>query len=189
MRVPRPLSAPVGAAADGVYPLTVFYDGQCPICLAEMTNLMLRNTAGLMRFEDVSRPGFSSFPPGADMPALMALLHVQCADGRVVKGAEALRLVYAGARLRGLAWLMSAPGLRQLADWSYPILARNRYRIPKSVARLLFETSLRRAAERRAGASACHSGQCELPAHRPQQQPQSQPQPQPQPQHLNAPQE
>lgn len=153
-----------GLSASGVYPITIYFDGQCPICLAEMTNLKLRNTAGLLQFEDVSRPGFTTFPPGTDMTALMALLHVQCADGRVVRGADALRLVYAGAKLRGLAWLMNAPGLRQLADWAYPIFARNRYRIPRPVARLMFETSLRRAAERRAGASACQDGACDVSA-------------------------
>ncbi|WAC71305.1 DUF393 domain-containing protein [Roseateles sp. SL47] len=151
-------------AGAAVYPLTVYFDGGCPICLAEMTNLQLRNTAGLLRFEDVSRPDFRDYPAGTDLPDLMTLLHVKCADGRVIRGAPALRLLYAGAQMRGMARLMNAPGLRQLADWAYPILARNRYRIPRPVAQLLFETSLRRAAERRAGASACQSGSCEIPA-------------------------
>lgn len=159
-----PRSAGVGAGAGeafpGVYPLTIYFDGACPLCLAEMTNLQLRNVAGLLRFEDASRPDFKNYPPGTDRPALMALLHVQCADGRVLRGAEAFRLIYAGAQLRGLAWLISAPGLRQLVDWVYPFVARNRYRIPRSVAHLVLETALRRAAERRAGASACATGQC-----------------------------
>ncbi|WP_343629807.1 DUF393 domain-containing protein [Roseateles sp.] len=146
-----------------IYPLTIYFDGACPICMAEMRNLMLRNVDQLLRFEDIAAPGFSELPPGTTMPDLLALLHVRRADGQVVKGAPALRLVYDGARLRGLARLMGAPGLRGFCDWAYPILARNRYRIPRPLVRLIVEGGLRRAAERRAGASACQDGLCEIP--------------------------
>lgn len=146
-----------------IYPLTIYFDGACPICMAETRNLMLRNVDQLLRFEDIAALGFSALPPGTTMPDLLALLHVRRADGQVVKGVPALRLVYDGARLRGLARLMGAPGLREFCDWAYPIFARNRYRIPRPLVRLIVEGSMRRAAERRAGASACRDGQCELP--------------------------
>ena len=149
---------------DAIYPLTVYFDGSCPLCAAEMRNLMLRNVDQLLRFENIAAPGFDALPPGATMAEMMDLMHVKRADGRVVKGAAALRLVYDGARLRGLARLMGAPGLRGLCDWAYPILARNRYRIPRPLVSLIVEGSLRRAAERRAGASACQDGACEMPA-------------------------
>lgn len=31
------------------WPVTVYYDGACTLCNTEMTNLMLRNTRGLLR--------------------------------------------------------------------------------------------------------------------------------------------
>ncbi|OWQ90763.1 hypothetical protein CDN99_11340 [Roseateles aquatilis] len=146
-----------------IYPLTIYFDGGCPICAAEMHNLQLRNVDGLLRFTDISAPGVTDLPAGVSMRELMDLMHVRCADGAIVRGAAALRLIYDGARLRGLARVMGAPGLRQFCDWAYPIVARNRYRIPRPLVRVMFETTLRRAAERRAGTSACRDGVCDLP--------------------------
>jgi hypothetical protein len=45
---------------------------------------------------------------------------------------------------------MRMPLLRPLAEWGYPVLARNRHRIPRGLVRLLFEGAVRRAAERSA---------------------------------------
>ncbi|MDH0867707.1 DUF393 domain-containing protein [Mitsuaria sp. GD03876] len=158
---------PEGPSPDpAVYPLTLYFDGACPICHGEMHNLMLRNEAGLLRFVDISTPGFSEVPPGTDLRALMDLMHARRADGRLAIGAEAIRLAYRGARLDGLARVMDLPLLRTFCDRAYPVLARNRYRIPRPVVRLVFETALRRAAERRAGRSPCRDGACDLPSPR-----------------------
>ncbi|WP_431256588.1 thiol-disulfide oxidoreductase DCC family protein [Roseateles chitinivorans] len=157
---------PTPASPDpAVYPLTLYFDGACPVCSGEMHNLMLRNTAGLLRFVDISEPGFSAFPPGTGMPALMALMHGVRADGRLAIGAEAIRLAYRGAHLGWVARLMDLPGLRTLCDRAYPAVARHRYRIPRPIVRLVFETGLRRAAERRAGRSACRDDACECHPH------------------------
>jgi predicted DCC family thiol-disulfide oxidoreductase YuxK len=163
------MTIPLSATArpdPAIYPLTLYYDGACPVCNGEMRNLMLRNTAGLLRFVDISAPDFCAFPGGTDMDALMGLMHAKRADGRLAIGAEALRLAYRGAQLGWLARVMELPVLRQLCDQTYPVFARNRYRIPRPVARLLFETALRRAAERRAGASPCRDSVCGMPEHR-----------------------
>ncbi len=163
------MTTPLSATArpdPAIYPLTLYYDGACPVCNGEMRNLMLRNTAGLLRFVDISAPGFRSFPGGTDMAALMALMHAKRADGQLAIGAEAIRLAYRGAQLGWLARVMALPVLRQACDRIYPVFARHRYRIPRPVARLVFETALRRAAERRAGASPCRDSVCGMPEHR-----------------------
>lgn len=153
---------PAATADPAIYPLTLYYDASCPMCNGEMQNLMLRNTDDLLRFVDASAPSFSAFPPGTDRAALMALMHAQRADGQVVHGIEALRLAYQAAGLGWVARVMDAPLIRPLGDWLYPIVARNRYRVPRPISRL-FETTLRRAAERRGGASPCRDGACDLP--------------------------
>lgn len=126
---------------------------------------MLRNTAGLLRFVDISEPGFTAFPPGTDMRALMDLMHGMRADGRLAIGAEAIRLAYRGAHLGWIARIMDLPVLRTLCDRAYPTVARHRYRIPRPIVRLVFETGLRRAAERRAGRFACRDEACEFHPH------------------------
>lgn len=162
----RHQTAPSQRPADDAFPATLFYDGACPICNGEMRNLMLRNTQGLLRFVDISAPGFTAFPPGTSRSAMMDELHARRADGRVVRGVDALSLAYRGAQLPFVARLMNAPGLRALCDWAYPRFARQRYRIPRPLAHLLFETTLRRAAERRAGQSPCRNSVCGMAEHR-----------------------
>lgn len=46
------------------YPLTIYYDASCPLCHAEMHNLMLRNSQGLLQFVDASPVDFTSPVPG-----------------------------------------------------------------------------------------------------------------------------
>jgi predicted DCC family thiol-disulfide oxidoreductase YuxK len=144
-----------------IYPLTIFYESACPLCDAEMQNLMLRNTASLLCFADVSAPDFSDIPAGTTMADLLALIHARTADGRVIKGVEVFRLAYEAVGLKGISSAMRLPVLGPLAEWAYPVLARNRHRIPRRLVGLLFEGAARRAAER-ASRARCDSGTCSL---------------------------
>lgn len=140
-----------GARFDtAIYPLTLYYESACALCNAEMSNLMLRNTQGLLVFADVSAPGFCALPEGASMADLLHLIHARRADGQLVRGVEVFRLAYEAV---GLSWVTTAlrlPVLGKLAERLYPTLARNRHRIPRVVASLLFEGAIRRAAEKAA---------------------------------------
>ncbi len=133
---------------QALYPLTLYFDSRCQLCQAEMTNLRLRDRAGLLRFADVWAPGFEG-PPGTTHEQLLALIHARTADGRVLRGVEVFRRAYEAV---GLGWVMAAtrlPVLGPLADRLYPVLARNRYRLPRWLVGGLFERASRRAALRR----------------------------------------
>ena len=143
----------------GIYPLTLYYESACPLCNAEMSNLMLRNQGGLLRFADVSAPGFYDVPEGTTMQDLLALIHAKTADGRVIQGVLVFELAYRAVGLGRISAALRLPVLRPLADWGYPILARNRHRIPRRLVSLLFEGTVRRAAERAASAR-CDAGTC-----------------------------
>lgn len=132
------------------YPLTIYYDASCPLCNAEMNNLMLRNTAQKLQFVDASPAGFAPPMAGLARSDLMILIHAQCADGRVVRGVEVFRLAYEAVGLGWVTALTKWPVLRQLADLAYPVLVRHRYRIPRSLVRMALEGPTRRAAERAA---------------------------------------
>jgi len=142
-----------------IYPLTLYYESACPLCNAEMSNLMLRNTEGHLRFADVSAADFSGPPAGTTMQDLLELIHARRADGRVLKGVEVFRLAYEAVGLGWVSTAMRLPLLRPFAEWSYPVLARNRHRIPRGLVRLMFEGAVRRAAERSAAAR-CDSTSC-----------------------------
>jgi predicted DCC family thiol-disulfide oxidoreductase YuxK len=144
-----------------VYPLTLYYDASCPLCKSEMTNLMLRNTAGLLRFVDASAAGFVSPLPGRSVNDLMQLIHAKRADGGVVQGVEVFRLAYSAV---GMGWVTAPtrwPVLRQAADAVYPWIARHRHRLPRSLVALLFEGPVRRAADKAAARAHCDKDVCE----------------------------
>ena len=143
------------------YPLTLFYEAACALCNAEMSNLMLRNTAGLLRFVDVSAPGFKDCPPGTTLPELMALMHGLTADGRVLRGVEVFRLAYSAVGIPQVAAITSLPLIAPLSEKLYALIARNRHRLPRRLVRAMFETSLHRAAVR-ASKTRCDSGTCQV---------------------------
>ncbi|WCM94628.1 DUF393 domain-containing protein [Acidovorax sp. NCPPB 2350] len=146
------------ADAPARYPLTLYYDSRCPLCMTEMGNLMRRDRAGLLRFADIWAPDFAGPPPGTTQQDLLTLIHAQDADGRVLRGVEVFRRAYEAV---GMGWVTAAtrwPVLGPLADRLYPVLARNRYRLPRWLVSGLFERASQRAARQRCGPG----GQCDL---------------------------
>jgi predicted DCC family thiol-disulfide oxidoreductase YuxK len=112
--------------------LTLYYDGLCPICVAEMTRLRRWNTAGRLAFVDISMPGFDPASLRVDMAALDREMHaVQRSSGRLLVGIDAIlasyTLVERGWMVAPLRVKMLRPGLAA----AYRVFARNRYRISR----------------------------------------------------------
>ena len=143
------------------YPLTLYFDGRCPLCMAEMRNLMVRNTAGHLAFVDASAEGFEP-PPGVSLEAMMQRLHAQAADGRWLQGVAVFAAMYEAVGLSWVARALNWRWARPLADACYPWVARHRYLIPRALVAPLFERALRRAAAR--SANRCAEGSCEREA-------------------------
>lgn len=145
--------------AEGVYPLTIYYESACALCNAEMRNLMLRNTGQKLIFVDISAPGFADLPPGTTREELLELIHARQADGTVIKGVDVFRHAYRAAGLSWVAHGLELPVLGRLADRLYPWVARNRHHFPRPLVSLMFETAIRRAAMRAAARGACKPGE------------------------------
>lgn len=112
--------------------ITIFYDGQCPLCAKEIAWLQQRATAGRILFQDISVPVFNPQLYGKTMPAMMAELHVLDDSDRWHTAMDATRLIY---KEIGLGWVMAPtklPGLRQLFDWAYATFAKLRPRLQKN---------------------------------------------------------
>jgi predicted DCC family thiol-disulfide oxidoreductase YuxK len=114
-------------------PLTVLYDGACPLCRREIAVYQDLQASRPLCFADVSNPALP-LPPGATREQLMARFHVQTSDGRLLSGAAAFLALWATlpgwrwlarlGRLPGLAWVMerayrlflhARPALQRLA--------------------------------------------------------------------------
>lgn len=87
-------------------PLTVLYDGACPLCRREIAvyqGLQPLNPAQSLRFLDVSLAS-CPLPAGGNRSDYLARFHVQRADGQVISGAAAFVALWA-----------TLPGWRYLA--------------------------------------------------------------------------
>jgi predicted DCC family thiol-disulfide oxidoreductase YuxK len=81
--------------------LTVFYDGGCPVCRAEIAQY--RRTPGAERCHWVDANQHSAGPGGPSRQQLLARLHVLDAEGRWHSGAAAFAQLW--RRLPAWAWL------------------------------------------------------------------------------------
>lgn len=138
------------------YPLTLYYDGSCRLCSAEIRNLKARDMAGRLALVDCSPADFSGGP--APRAALMNAIHAVDAAGRVYVGIDTFRAAYAAAGLPVVHTILGLPIVSGLARRAYPVLVRHRYRLPGWLIGPLFERAARRAARHSAG---CREGACD----------------------------
>ena len=52
------------------YPLTLFHDGNCPVCRVDVANLKAHNHEGKLRFIDIAQPDFDVQKLAADLSRL-----------------------------------------------------------------------------------------------------------------------
>ena len=104
-------------AAKMQSPLTVYYDGACPVCRREI-GFYQKRTGGAVRYCDVA----AEVCPAPDLDREQALrrFHVRMPDGALVSGAAAfLALWRATPGFRLPASLLSAPPVVAVLDVAY----------------------------------------------------------------------
>lgn len=102
----------------------VLYNGQCPICSAEIAHYRAQAEAvgADLRFTDLNAADLSDW--GLDADAAARRLYVRDAAGRQVTGLAAFIALWQDLpRLRWLARLARLPVLRVIANWAYDGLA------------------------------------------------------------------
>lgn len=110
---------------------TVFYDGACPLCRAEIAHYRKVDAAGHLSLVDVSDDG-ALLPVGVARASLMARFHVMCEDGTLLSGGRAFAHLWRqlpGWSVAGR--IASLPGVVQILEAGYrlflpcrPALAR-----------------------------------------------------------------
>jgi demethoxyubiquinone hydroxylase (CLK1/Coq7/Cat5 family) len=100
-------------------PLTVLYDGACPLCRREIALYQGLPANAPLCFADVSDPAVPP-PPATTRAQLLARFHVRHADGRLESGAAAFVALW--QRLPGWRWLAvlaRLPGVLWLLERAY----------------------------------------------------------------------
>jgi predicted DCC family thiol-disulfide oxidoreductase YuxK len=104
------------AAAAQARAFTVWYDGDCPICTAEIGLMRRLDRASAIEFVDLSSPDVCP----TDREARLARLHVQISGGPMVVGAAAFVTLWSALPgLRSLAGPASLPPVLWLLERAY----------------------------------------------------------------------
>jgi predicted DCC family thiol-disulfide oxidoreductase YuxK len=149
------------------YPITLFFDGECPVCSLEMDHLAERDALKRLVFVDIKQPGFDVAPyarsagvePGQLLQGMDNLIHAALPDGSLVKGVKVFRLAYGAVGLGALTAPTALPVIGPLAEAAYAVFARNRYAFSAAFMPLIARVAASRAARR---AAACKEGACDL---------------------------
>lgn len=125
-----------GPDASDAPPLTVLYDGACPLCRREIGFYQRLSPTTPLCFADVSDAA-QALPPGTTRDQLLARFHVRGPDGRLLSGAAAFLALW--AVLPGWRWLARlgrVPGVPWLMERGYRGFLRFRPRLQRWAARL-----------------------------------------------------
>lgn len=114
--------------AEG-YRVEVFFDGDCPLCLREISLLRRLDRHQRIRFTDIAAPTFDPASLGLSFQTLMDQIHGRLPDGTLITGVEVFRQLYAAVGLGPLVAVTRLPGLAQLLDLGYRMFAANRLKL------------------------------------------------------------
>jgi len=117
-------------------PLTVLYDGACPLCRREIGVYRGLRPHTPVCFADVSDTA-QALPRDTTREQLLARFHVRRADGQLLSGAQAFLALW--AVLPGWRWLAvigRLPGAVWLMERLYRLFLRGRPALQRWAARL-----------------------------------------------------
>jgi predicted DCC family thiol-disulfide oxidoreductase YuxK len=119
--------------------LTLFYDGACPLCQAEIQFLSRRNQARLLDFVDINSERFDSAKIGISCEQALAAMYGRYDNGVLIQGVTVFSEAYRRADLPFLAWVFSRKSLQSIWQLAYRFFAKNRH----TISRILGPTALR----------------------------------------------
>jgi predicted DCC family thiol-disulfide oxidoreductase YuxK len=112
-------------------PLTLFYDGLCPLCSREIAYYRRRLSGADVSFLDITAPDFDAARHGLHPGRVRRVMHVKVGD-EVRTGLDAFIAVW--QRVPGHAWLArlaSRPGVYHLMTGGYHLFALVRPLLPR----------------------------------------------------------
>lgn len=111
--------------------LTLFYDGACPLCQAEILFLSGRNQANLLGFIDIHSEKYDPLKLGVSCEEALAAMYGQYADGTLINGPAVFPEAYRRANLPTLAWIFSRKTMQPALQIGYRFFAKNRHAISR----------------------------------------------------------
>ncbi|MBI1839622.1 MAG: DUF393 domain-containing protein [Verrucomicrobia bacterium] len=106
----------------------VIYDDRCSFCVFQMRALTWLDWFNRVSLVPASHPDVPQYTPGILPAAFQEAIHCVTPDGRVYRGARAIRFLCARMPLAWiLALILWIPGVIWIAERVYRWVSRNRY--------------------------------------------------------------
>ncbi len=121
-------------------PLTVYFDGSCPLCQREIAFYRRMPSAQALEWVDVSQP--AELGSGLDCRAAMARFHVRNTQGRLFSGAAAFSQLWCHLPgWRSLGLLSAVPPLSWMLELAYSAFLPLRPRVQRGLSWWLDRTT------------------------------------------------
>lgn len=112
--------------------LTVFYDGECPLCSREIDMYRARPESDRIHWQDITEADFHPADFGLTQEGVRARFHAKRASGEIISGVEAFSAIWdiiPGFSI--LSWMAKSRFIRPIMDLSYISFAKIRPLLPK----------------------------------------------------------
>jgi predicted DCC family thiol-disulfide oxidoreductase YuxK len=109
--------------------LTIFYDGNCPLCSKEINLLKEYDSKNRLLFEDIHAVDFIQRYPYIDKLYANRILHGQLSNGEMIYGLDVTCLAWKTVGKHRWLSILRWPVIRTLSDLAYVFFARHRNRI------------------------------------------------------------
>lgn len=106
--------------------LTIFYDGACPLCTAEINLLRELDNQKQLKLEDIHACDFRDRFPHIDQIQADKILHGQLQSGEVIKGLDVTCLAWKLVGKHKWIQILRWPVIAFFADLGYLLFARYR---------------------------------------------------------------
>jgi len=112
-----------------LYPLTVFFDGACPICAREVALMKRLDRRRQLAFCDFSRTDYDAASIAFTPSELGRIIHARWPDGSVIIGVDVFRAMWEAVGLGVLAKVSRLSLVEPVVVRVYAWFARNRLRL------------------------------------------------------------
>jgi len=136
---------------DKDLPLTLYFDGRCPLCLREVRWLALRARPDRLRLVDVHDDLALTCHSTPSRQEMLAMLHARTARGQWLVGVDATVAAWQAAGVGGWVSWLTWPLMRRFSVFAYQWFARYRHRLAALVGERVCDRGCREEALRNAG--------------------------------------
>ena len=106
--------------------LTIFYDGLCPLCSLEISQLKDYDQKAEICFEDIHAQDFMQRYPYIDPIKANSILHGQLSNGKLIYGLDVTCMAWKTVGKHRWLTILRWPVIRWFADLAYRFFARFR---------------------------------------------------------------